>query len=135
MRKSATLIQEEHVKTANDFLAKSDGYFAEGDVLKGSEKLWSAAAHAVMALAQERGWQFGNHYALRQVALRLADEMDDERISLGFGVSEKFHANFYHDFMEDNELDANRPSARRFVERMLALIDEMPEQSTNGIAE
>ena len=129
------MIKDEHVQTAQDFLRKSDGYFAEGDVLQGSEKLWGAAAHSVMALAQERGWQFGNHYALRQVAIRLADEMEDERISLGFGVSEKFHANFYHEFMEDSELDMNRPLAQRFVERMLALVDESPEQSTNGLAE
>lgn len=129
------MIKDEHVQTAQNFLHKSDGYFAEGDVLQGSEKLWGAASHAMMAVAQERGWQFGNHYALRQVVLRLADEIDDERISLGFGVSEKFHANFYHDFMEDSELEMNRPLAKRFVARMLALIDDTPEQSTNGVAE
>ena len=122
------MIQEEHVQTAQDFLVKSDGYFAEGDVLQGSEKLWGAAAHALSAVAQERGWNFGNHYALRQVALRIADELEDERISLGMLVAEKFHANFYHDFMEDSELDVNRPSAQRFVERMLALVNEEQDQ-------
>ena len=75
------MIKDEHVQTVQDFLTKSDSYFAEGDVLQGSEKLWGAAAHAVMAMAQERGWDFGSHYAIRQVALRLADEMEDERIS------------------------------------------------------
>lgn len=38
-----------------------------------------------------------------------------------FGVAEKFHANFYHDFMEEDELDLARPPVRDFVERMLAL--------------
>ena len=118
------MIKEEDVQTAQDFLTKSDGYFAEDDVLQGSEKLWGAAAHAVMAMAQERGWEYGSHYALRQVALRLADEMEDERISLGLGVAEKFHANFYHNFMEDSELDMNRPLVQHFVERMLALVED-----------
>ena len=118
------MIKDEHVQAAQDFLVKSDAYFAEGDVLQGSEKLWGAASHAVMAVAQERGWPYGNHYALRQVALRLADEMEDERIRLGLLVAEKFHANFYHDFMEDIELDVNRPDAQRFVARMLALVDD-----------
>ena len=122
------MIKDEPVQTAQDFLTKSDGCFAEGDVLQGSEKLWGAAAHAVMAMAQERGWDFGSHYAIRQVALRLADEMEDERISLGLGVAEKFHANFYHNFMEDSELDMNRPLAQRFVERILSLVEEV-EQS------
>lgn len=118
------MIKDEHVQTAQDFLVKSDNYFAEGDVLQGSEKLWGAAAHAVMAIAQERGWDYGSHYALRQVAMRLEDEMDDERIRLGFIASEKFHANFYHNFMEESELDMSRPSAKRFVERMLALVED-----------
>ena len=129
------MIKDDHVPTAQDFLTKSDGYFAEGDVLQGSEKLWGAAAHAVMAVAQERGWDFGSHYAIRQVALRLADEMEDERISLGLGVAEKFHANFYHNFMEEFQLEVDRPVVRGFVGRILGLMDESTEQSTNGIAE
>ena len=122
------MIKDEHVQTAQEFLVKSDGYFAGGDVLQGSEKLWGAAAHAVMAVAQQRGWKYGNHYTLRETALRLADELEDERISLGLGVAEKFHANFYHEFMEDSELDMNRPLAKRFVARMLALVDEEQNQ-------
>ena len=118
------MTRDAHVQTAQDFLTKSDGYFAEGDVLQGSEKLWGATAHSVMALAQERGWDYGSHYAIRQVALRLADEMEDERISLGLGVAEKFNANLYHNFMEDSELDMNRPLAQRFVERILSLVDD-----------
>ena len=121
------MIQEEHVRTARDFLVKSDTYFAEGDALQGSEKTWGAAAHAMAALAQQRGWQYGSNYAIRQAAIRLADALEDERFSLGVSVAEKFHANFYHDFMEDDELDVNRPLARLFVERVLALTDKQPE--------
>ena len=129
------MIQEEHIQTAQEFLAKSDGYFAEGDVLQGSEKMWGAAAHSIMALAQQRGWKYGNHYAIRQVVRRIEDELDDERIGLGLIAAEKFHANFYHEFMDEDELDMGRPAARRFVQRILALTDERPEQSPNGTAE
>lgn len=131
------MIAEEHVQTAQDFLVKSNNYFEEGDVLQGSEKLWGAASHAVMAVAQERGWPYGNHYALRQVALRLADEMEDERIRLGLGVAEKFRANSYLNFMEDFQLEVDRPVVCRFVGRILALIDdnETSQPSTNGLAE
>lgn len=129
------MIKDEHVQTAQDFLRKSDGYFAEGDVLQGSEKLWGAAAHSVMALAQERGWQFGNHYALIQAVEKIAEEQGDRAFRSDFGVAEKFHANFYHDFMEEHELEFSRSIAIEFVARMLALVDETPEQSTNGLVE
>ena len=29
------MIKDEHIQTAQDFLVKSDAYFAEGDVLQG----------------------------------------------------------------------------------------------------
>ncbi len=129
------MIRDEHVQTAQDFLRKSDGYFAEGYVLQGSEKLWGAAAHAVMALAQRRGWKYGNHYALIQAVEAIAEEQGDRAFRSDFGVAEKFHANFYHDFMEEHELEFSRSIAIEFVARMLALVDDEAEQSMNGLAE
>ena len=134
-KRIVTVIAEEHVQTAQDFLVKSDNYFAEGDVLQGSEKLWGAAAHAVMAMAQERGWDYGSHYHLVQTVERVAEERNEEILVPQFGVAQKFHANFYHNFMEDFQLEVDRPVVHRFVGRILSLIDEMPEQTANGIVE
>ena len=118
------MLTQEHIATAQEFLEKSDQYFAEGDLLQGSEKTWGAVAHAVMAFAQQKGWDFGDHRALKIAARRLADEHDDPSLELAFGVAEKFHANFYHKFMQDYEFDRDRPAVRRFVERVRALLDE-----------
>ena len=118
------MLTREHIETAQEFLEKSDRYFAEGDILQGSEKTWGAAAHVVMAFAQQRGWNFGSHQALRVAAAQLAEEYDDPSLELAFGVAEKFHANFYHKFMEDYQLDLDRPAVRRFVERVQTLLGE-----------
>ena len=128
------MIKDEHVQTAQDFLTKSDSYFAEGDVLQGSEKLWGAASHAVMAVAQERGWDSRSHYHLAQTVERVAEELDDRALRSEFSVAQKFHANFYHNFMEEFQLEVDRPVVRGFVGRILGLMDESTEQSTNGIA-
>ena len=84
-------------------------------MLQGSEKLWGAAAHAVMAVAQQRGWKYGNHYTLRRdgsIDLQMRwKTIAHKRLELD--VAEKFHANFYHNFMEDSELDMNRPLVQR----------------------
>lgn len=106
----------------------SDQEFAAGDILQGSEKLWGAAAHAVMALAQRRGWRFGDHRALQAAANRLADELQEPILSSDFSVAQKFHANFYHDFMQDYEIERDRPAVHRFVNRVLML----PELSQPG---
>ena len=115
------MITQEHSQTARDFLAASDQEFAVGDTLQGSEKLWGAAAHAAMALAQQRGWRFGDHRALRDAANRLADELSEPIVASNFSVAEKFHANFYHDFMQDFEIDGDRARVRDFVVRVLSL--------------
>lgn len=115
------MLTGEHSQTAQDFLAASDSEFAAGDILQGSEKLWGAAAHAVMAVAQQRGWRFGDHRALQAAANRLADELREPRLAEQFGLAQKFHANFCHDFMQDYEIDRDRPSVHLFVNRVLSL--------------
>ena len=116
------MLADDHAQTALDFLAASDQEFADGDRLQASEKLWGAATHALMAVAQRRGWPHGSHYALKEAAERLTDETNDALIEYGFTVAEKFHRNFYHDYMADFELDSDRPKAHDFVHRVLALL-------------
>ena len=116
------MLADDRAATALEFLAKSDAEFADGDRQQASEKLWGAATQALMAVAQQQGWPHGSHRALKTAARRLADEQDDRLIETGFSVAEKFHANFYHDFMEDYQLDADRPEVHDFVHRVLALL-------------
>ena len=115
------MLIEEHVQTAMDFLDAADREFDVGDELQGSEKLWGAASHAVMAAAIRRGWNSGSHRALKEAVNRLAVEYEDESLRLRFGVAEKFHINFYHGAMEPFEINADRPVVREFVDRLLNL--------------
>lgn len=123
------MLTTEHAQTARDFLVAADIELADGELVQGSEKLWGAAAHAVIAVAQQRGWQHRSHRSMKNAVIRIAQELskDDEllgeTILLGFATAEKFHRNYYHDDMEDYERDADRPAVHRFVHRMLALIE------------
>ena len=119
---------QEHVETAWDFLEESDREFAKGDDLQASEKLWGAASHAVMAVAQQHDWPYGSHRAMKTAVVMMAEEYDEQLLPGGFGIAEKFHANFSYGFMEDYQLDADRPKVRDFVHRVIALLP------TNGAA-
>ena len=59
------MLTQNHAETAYEFLEDSNREFAGGDHLQASEKLWSAAAHAVMAVAQQREWLHRSHRALK----------------------------------------------------------------------
>ena len=118
---TTTMSPREHRQVALDFLAVSDEEFERGDVLQGAEKLWGAAAHAVMAAAQEREWPHESHRSLKNAAMNLSEEAEDPLIDAYFLAAEKFHRHFYHDSMEDWERDADRPKVHDFVRRVLDL--------------
>ena len=116
---------QEHAQTALEFLAKADTHFVDGDQPQASEKLWDAAAHAMMAVALERGWPHANRSALKRAAERLTAEHNDPLIAAGFVVAEKYHFDFCYRFMEEEEWKTDRPKVRDFVARALALLEDV----------
>ena len=114
---------EDHVSTALRFLEHSDREFAAGDSLQGSEKIWGAVSHAVMAVAMQRGWDFGKYSARKAAVNRLAAEYGEPNLREEFFAAQQFHANFYHDFMEDDDFDWGRPVVHRFVHRLVSLVE------------
>ena len=114
---------DEHVRTARGFLEAADHEFEIGDELQGSEKMWGAARHAIAAVAQERGWDFGKHGAIGSAVRRLAAEREDDILDSGFLAARQFHANFSHGFMLEDDIERGRVIVRRFVDRVLALND------------
>ena len=113
----------EHAQTARDFLTASDREFAAGDHLQGSEKLYGAATQAVIAICQQRGWRYRSHRAMQQAVTDLSREYSDPFIAAGFFAAERFHENFFHDYLEDYQVEGNRPVVHQFVARLLALLD------------
>lgn len=120
MKAPMTIQQRSH--SALEFLDEADREFAAGDIRQASEKLWGAATDAVTAVALERGWRHRSHRDIKNAVLRLATDQDDRLMRSDFTIVEKFHVNFYHDLMEDHELDHDRPIAHRFVHRALSLL-------------
>ena len=116
---------KEHVKTAQKaraLLMEAYAEFLDGDDhLKACEKLWQSAAHAITAVAQQRGWECDGTDALHKAAKRLSDELDEEILFLQFDAADTFRINVEYDFLEDFQLKGNRKDVRLFVERVLSL--------------
>jgi hypothetical protein len=119
---------DEHLETALVFLEESQREFLAGDTLQGSEKLWGAVSHAVMPIALQRGWGCGSHYLLKSAIKRLSEERDDRSLRLAFGLAEKFHANFYHGFMQSYQLDEDIPLVREFVEQLVSMAQSFSKE-------
>jgi hypothetical protein len=114
---------EEHAQTARDFLVASDREFAAGDHLQGSEKLYGAATQAIIAICQQRGWRYKSHRAMQQAVGALSREYHEPLLIGGYSAANRFHENFFHDHLEDYEIESERPAVHHFVSRVLALLD------------
>ena len=114
---------EEYAAQALKFLEQSDAEFAAGDTRQGAEKLYGAACQIVIAAAKQRGWGYSSHRDNKNATVRLAEEYDDVVLQMGFLAAEKFHVHFFHGNLEDYELDADRPMARLYVQRMVDLVE------------
>ena len=109
---------------ARALLLESQADFANGDDhLKACQKLWQAAAHAITAVAQQRGWAHGGPDDLNRAVKRLAEDLDEPLLSSCFASVKMFRDNVEFDFMEEFQLKSARPRARHFIDRMLSLLE------------
>ena len=114
------MLAETHLEVSRDFLVHSREQLALGDSLQASEKGWGAAAHAVKAVAERRGWRHSSHRDLFRVINRIAAEMDSKDILDLFSIANALHQNFYEGWMEDENIDRGLVG----VKRLLDILDE-----------
>ena len=119
----------EHTGTALAFLEQSEQEFAVGDVLQGSEKLWEAASHATLAVAEQRGWPTGSLRDLVNAASLLAETEGDSSLVAAFLLARHFHMNFYGDehfdpFSETDALERERVIVAAYVRRVVGIVEE-----------
>lgn len=118
------MLAQDTAQTARAFFDAADRHFADEEPLLAYENIWRAAAHALTAVAQQRGWPTDDARALKAAADRLADEAKDHHLRHQYAVAQQFRARFNHGFVESYQLADYCRLMREFVDRMLALLDE-----------
>ena len=112
---------EYHNATSRDFLARASRYLAEGDLLQASEKGWGAAAQAVKAVAEGRGWSHNGHRQLYTTIDRLVRETGDEDIRTGFTSAGALHMNFYEGWLSAEAVESHLARTAELVGKLEAL--------------
>ena len=85
-----------HVAQSWHFLELVDGEVERGELEEASNKVWGAAAHAIKAVAERRGWAHGSHRDLEEVVMLLVDDEGAPAILLTYYASANwFHSRFY----------------------------------------
>ncbi len=112
---------ERHAATSLRFIVQSQEELQSGDTLQASEKAWGAAAHAMKAAAESRGWEHRTHRLLFDVAARIADETGDPELFGLFKEASALHQNFYEGWESDYTVQKSIERVKRLVEKMEAL--------------
>ena len=110
---------EFHIDTSRRLLEQAEREYRAGDVLQASEKGWGAAAHAVKAIAEERGWEHDRHGYLVRAARRISNELEQPRVWDLFQVASAQHKNFYEGWLDDEDVEQGLVRVRE----LLALLE------------
>ena len=117
------MLTQHTARAAQAFFDAADQHFEDEEPLLAYENLWNAAAHALTAVADARGWSTDDPQDLKTAAERLANEASDHHLRHQFAVAQQFRAKFNYGFVERHQLADYCRLMREFVDRMLALLD------------
>ncbi len=109
---------DEHLRISRQFLRQAESEFAQGDRLQASEKAWSAAAQAVKAVAQQRGWQHNGHRYLFETIDKICRETGDREFYGLFCTAISLYTNFHEDWQSDDFV-------RDGIERVEVLLEKL----------
>ena len=89
-----------------------------GDLRQASEKFWGAAAQAMKALAERKGWEHKTHAHAYRVVNNLTQLTGDRQIREWFSRADALHTNFYEDWMDEADVRSYAEDVRLLIERL-----------------
>ena len=104
-----------YLEQARIFLEQAEEELARGDLRQASEKAWGAAAQAVKAAGEARGWEHDTHGRLFDVVRLLAEEAGQTGLRDSFRLANRLHRNFYEGRMNSSEVASITASVGTFV--------------------
>ena len=110
-------------EASRQLLAQARAELDAGDLRQASEKGWGAAAQAVKAVAEFRGWQHNAHRQLWVIAGALSDEAGDEEVHDLFVAANGLHVNFYENTYDARRVALNLDRVQRFAGKLEAVLN------------
>ena len=95
---------ETHTETSQVLIRQAEEELRNGDRLQASEKGCGAAAHALKAVAEQRGWRHSSHALLVGVADTLAKETGQPNICRLFDVASALQRNVDEGRMNEQDV-------------------------------
>ena len=106
-------------------IGEADNYLRRRNNIQASEKGWGAAAQALKAIAEERGWNHNGHGLLVDIAKQVSDEQARSDIVTLFAFGQLLHVNFYEDSLPSDVIE-------EYLDQIKALLPELERIRTES---
>ena len=106
---------DDHMAISRGFVDHARNELRLGNNLQASEKVWGAAAHAIKAIAIERGWRHEKHGYLFDIVSHIAKEFDRPDFSDKMAIAGFYHRNFYENEFGEDGIDRATNTIEQFV--------------------
>ena len=120
---------ESHAVHRDRMLAHAQEMIDKGDRLQASEKIWGAVAHAVKAVAVERGWPYNHHADGGVIVDYIAERAGDAEMAPLFDSIENLHRNFYEDVYSLPRIRQRLERAKRLISLLRGARDALPSSA------
>ena len=104
---------------ANDYLRRRNN-------VQASEKGWGAAAQALKAIAEERGWNHNSHGLIVDIAQQIADEQGRPDLVGLFGTAQALHTNFYENWLSSDTVGIYLNDVKKLLPELERIRAETP---------
>ena len=110
---------EGYAQMSRRFLEHAEVYLAQGDRIQASEKVWGAAAHALKAIGEQRGWIHSGHPNLFDIGEHLGREFgQEEQFDRYLARAEYMHKNFYENDRSEGAIRLALADVERLVNEL-----------------
>ena len=123
---------ETYANQSREFIALAHQELEQGDLLQASEKAWGAAAAAIKAVAEMRGWQHYAHSLIRAAAWRISEEHNRPRVLELMPVANDLHQNYYEYYLSEEEVTLGVTRVEELLSILEAVKTETPRPFTPG---
>ena len=112
------------------FVEHARDQLARGNRLQASEKVWGAAAHALKAIAIQRGWRHGHRSYIFAIASQLSAEYEQPNFIVRLGAADSMHGNFYENEHDEYAISITIAEVEQFVDDLDAVRSAPPHPFT-----
>ena len=111
-------------------IGHADNYLRNRNNIQASEKGWGAAAQALKAIAEERGWNHGSHTLIVDVIQQVADEEVRPDLVAMFGLAQALHTNFYEDWLSSDTVSIYLDDVKKLLPELERIRGVVPSDFT-----